>query len=167
MEAVTIIDILRRGGIEVLTAGLEDGPVTGSRGTRLLPDALLVDVLDETFDMIVLPGGIPGADHLAENQGLRDLLRRHEAAGSCLAAVCAAPKALVRSGVLEGKLATAYPGVLEAEKHARISNEAVVIDGQIVTSRAAGTAMEFALTLVELLAGTGRRETVERGLHRA
>lgn len=166
MEAVTVIDILRRGGIDVLTAGLEPGPVTGSRGTRLLPDTLLGEVLGETFDMIALPGGIPGADHLADNRELGELLHRHAAAGSYLAAVCAAPKALARRGLLDGKLATAYPGVLAAEGHSHISNDAVVIDGRVVTSRAAGTAMDFALALVELLAGAERRAAVERGLVR-
>ena len=167
MEAVTVIDILRRGDIDVLTAGLEPGPVTGSRGTRLLPDALLDDVLGESFDMIALPGGIPGADHLAENPELGELLLRHAAQGSYLAAVCAAPKALARRGLLDGKLATAFPGVLAAEGHSKISDEAVVIDGRVVTSRAAGTALDFALVLVELLAGPERRASVEQGLVRA
>lgn len=166
MEAVTIVDILRRGGIEVVTAGLQPGPVTGSRGVRFVPDTSLAEVSDETFDLIALPGGIPGADHLAADARLADMIRRHHGQERYLAAVCAAPKVLARAGVLRNRRATAFPGVLAAEQHEDISEEAVVIDGQVVTSRAAGTAMDFALKLVEVLEGESRRHEVEKGLVR-
>ena len=166
MEAVTIIDILRRAEIEVVAAGLSEGGVTGSRGVTFIPDALLADVADQEFDMVALPGGIPGADNLAADAVLESVIRRHEEQDRFIAAVCAAPKVLARHGVLSGKHATAFPGVLEQEAHPQISSQAVVRDGNVITSRAAGTAMDFALTLVESLEGTEKRKAVEAGLVR-
>ena len=166
MEAVTLIDILRRGGVEVISAGLEKGPVTGSRGVRLIPDCDLDDIDAGQVDLVALPGGIPGADHLAEDARIGRILRRMTETGKLVGAVCAAPKALVRHGVLQGRTATAYPGVLATEGHADISDQAVVRDGTVISSRAAGTAMDFALELVEALQGRDVRLEVERGLIR-
>ena len=166
LEAVTIVDVLRRAGIDVVVAGLQPGLVTASRGVRIQPDLDLDEALRSEYDMVALPGGLPGADHLAGDERLRQLLQRMHGAGKLLGAVCAAPKVLARSGVLEGKRATAYPGVLQAEGHPDISGEAVTRDGTIITSRAAGTALEFALALVEALEGSAAREDVERGLVR-
>jgi 4-methyl-5(b-hydroxyethyl)-thiazole monophosphate biosynthesis len=166
MEAVTIIDILRRAGIEVVAAGLEEGPVTGSRGTRILPDMTLDDALHSEFDMVVLPGGLPGSDHLAADQRLTRLLKRMNESGRFVGAVCAAPKVLARCGILKGRKATAFPGVLQAESHPDISSDPVTRDGTVITSRSAGTAMDFALALTEILAGRETRDEVEAGLAR-
>ncbi|MBT8060803.1 MAG: DJ-1/PfpI family protein [Gammaproteobacteria bacterium] len=166
MEAVTIIDLLRRGGIEVVAAGLSDGPVTGSRGTRILPDTTLDEALETDFDMVVLPGGLPGSDHLAADDRVTGLLRRMNESGRFVGAVCAAPKVLARAGILDGKRATAFPGVLQAEAHPDIGGEPVVRDGTVITSRSAGTAMDFGLALVEALAGRETRKEVEAGLAR-
>ena len=166
MEAVTIIDLLRRGGIEVVAAGLEDGPVTGSRGTRILPDMTLDEALGQEFDMVVLPGGLPGSDHLAADERVTSLLRRMNESGRYVGAVCAAPKVLARTGILDGKRATAFPGVLQAESHPDIGPEPVVRDGTVITSRSAGTAMDFGLALLEALAGRETRDSVEAGLAR-
>src|SRR5262245_45668197 len=102
LEAVTIIDILRRAGIEVVTAGLASGPVRASRGVVLVPDTLLDQVLSQEFDMIVLPGGKGGADRLAEDERVRDLLLRAFEQGKYIAAICAAPRVLAESGLLKG-----------------------------------------------------------------
>lgn len=167
IEAVTVIDILRRANIEVVVAGLTAGPVKCSRGTVIVPDMALDDVIDAAFDMIVLPGGMPGAEHLKNDQRILDLLRRLASTGKFVAAICAAPMALHAAGVLQNKTATSYPGVLDQLPGSHVySTQAVVIDGNIVTSRGPGTAMDFALTLVELLAGPGRRNRVEAPLER-
>lgn len=168
LEAVTIIDLLRRAGLEVVTAGLDDKPVTASRGVRLIPDAGLDDLVGDAFDMIVLPGGLPGADHLDRDPRIRALLKAHAARGAVTAAICAAPKVLASAGLLDGRSATSYPGVIDRMNlpHTRVVAEAVVVDGEVVTSRGPGTAMDFALTLIELLLGKERRDQVEGPLMR-
>lgn len=167
LEAVTIIDILRRAGIDVVSAGLTAGPVRASRGTVLLPDATLDEVQQQSFDLVVLPGGMPGSEHLRDDARVVALLQRTAAAGKRVAAICAAPMALHAAGLLEGKRATSYPGVLDQLQGShRYSQDAVVVDGQVTTSRGPGTAMDFALALVEQLAGRARREQVEAGLER-
>jgi len=168
LEAVTIVDILRRAGIAVVTAGLEPGLVLGSRGTRVQPDATLDDALAMDYDLVALPGGLPGADHLRDDPRIRALLLKMAASGKHTAAICAAPMALAAAGLLDGKRATAYPGVLDnldlplTDKRP----DAVVVDGKVVTSRGPGTAMDFALTLIEVLAGREKRDQVEAGLVR-
>ena len=167
LEAVTVVDILRRAGIEVITAGLEPGPVKASRGTVLLPDADLDEVRHQSFDMVVLPGGMPGSENLKNDTRVIALLKSAAATGRFVGAICAAPMALHAAGLLQGKNATSFPGVLNqlpGSHHYR--NAAVVVDGNIVTSRGPGTAMDFALTLVELLVGRIRRDQVEAGLAR-
>ncbi|HQR50046.1 MAG TPA: DJ-1/PfpI family protein [Methylophilaceae bacterium] len=167
LEAVTVIDILRRAGIEVITAGLLPGPVVASRGTVLLPDAELGQVLHQAFDMIVLPGGMPGSEHLKNDARVIALMKQLAASGKYVAAICAAPMALHAAGLLQGKNATSFPGVLDQLPGSHhYCSDAVVVDGNIVTSRGPGTAMDFALTLVELLVGKASRERVESGLER-
>jgi len=166
LEAVTIIDLLRRAGIEVIAAGLESGPVTASRGVRLLPDMTLDEALGMDYDMVALPGGLPGSDHLADDQRLTALLRSMNESGRFVGAVCAAPKVLAREGILEGKQATAFPGVLQAEMHPEITGNPVTRDGRVITSRSAGTAMDFALEIIDALLGSEQRDTVEKSLER-
>jgi protein deglycase len=166
LEAVTVIDLLRRAGVEVIVAGLREGTVTASRGVRIVPDMTLDQALQLEFDMVALPGGLPGADHLAADRRLADLLKRMNESGRFVGAVCAAPKVLARAGVLQGRIATAYPGVLQQEGHSDISGDAVIRDGTVITSRGPGTAMDFALELIEALAGRPARESVEKGLVR-
>jgi len=167
IEAVTIIDLLRRASIEVTVAGLVPGPVTASRGVVLLADTTLEEIDGETFDMIVLPGGGPGSDALDRDERIRTLIRDQYEAGRYVAAICAAPKVLAHIGLLEERKATAYPGTLEGEPgNIQLLDAAVVIDGKIVTSRGPGTAMVFALTLIELLLGVEAREKVDAGLQR-
>jgi 4-methyl-5(b-hydroxyethyl)-thiazole monophosphate biosynthesis len=169
LEAVTVIDLLRRAGIEVVTAGLTDGPVTASRGVVLIPDRSLDQVIDDDFDMIVLPGGLPGADHLDADPRIHALLQRMAEQERYTAAICAAPKVLLNAGLLDGRKATAYPGVIDGlmTKNSQLLADAVVTDGKVVTSRGPGTAMDFALTLIERLLGADKREEVETPLMRA
>lgn len=168
LEAVTVIDLLRRAGIEVTTVGLDDQPVKASRGTVLMPDTTLDAVLDQNFDMIVLPGGLPGADHLNNDPRIHTLLMQMTEAGKYTAAICAAPKVLASAGLLNGKHATSFPGALDAINTDNLHYEqtAVVIDGKVITSRGPGTAMDFALTLIELLDSKAKRDEVESALQR-
>lgn len=167
IEAVTVIDILRRAGVEVIVAGLAAKQIKCSRGTVIMPDVLLDDVLNEPFDMIVLPGGMPGAEHLKNDKRIISLLQNMAEASKYLAAICAAPMALHAADLLNHRTATSFPGVLDnlPGSH-RYSTQAVVVDGNIVTSRGPGTAMDFALTLVELLCGAEQRKRVESPLQR-
>jgi 4-methyl-5(b-hydroxyethyl)-thiazole monophosphate biosynthesis len=168
LEAVTIVDLLRRAGIEVVTAGLDAAPVKGSRGTVLLPDTTLDRAIEREYDMLVLPGGLPGATHLEQDVRIVTLVRKMAQDKRFTAAICAAPKVLARAGVLDGKRATAYPGVLDPAQwpNVRLENSAVVTDGRVTTSRGPGTAMDFALELIALLAGKEKRNQVETGLQR-
>ena len=153
LEAVTLIDLFRRAGLDVLTAGLDNEVVTCSRGVRILPDTTLEQVKKATFDLVVLPGGMPGTDHLDRDPRIQSIIKEHFAAGKYIGAICAAPKVLASAGLLEGKIATGFPGTLERLdlKNTRLSNAAVEVDGKIVTSRGPGTAIDFALTLIELV----------------
>ena len=168
LEAVTIIDLLRRAGIHVVTAGLDHQPIRASRGTVLLADSTLDDALQHEYDMIVLPGGLPGADHLNQDPRIQRLVKDMAARGKYTAAICAAPRVLATAGLLKGKRATSFPGSLDGfpTEGVHYEENAVVIDGKIVTSRGPGTAMDFTLTLIELLVGKDKRDAVEKPLQR-
>lgn len=160
IEAVTIIDVLRRAEIDVTVAGLMPGPVTGSHGISIETDADLEAVIDEDYDLIALPGGLPGADHLEDHIPLRERLQGQIARGGQVAAICAAPKVLAAAGLLEGRNATSYPGFLDADQ-LQYLEAPVVSEDEITTSRGPATALRFALTLVERLAGSEQREMLE------
>ncbi len=168
LEAVTVVDLLRRAEFQVLTAGLEEGPVRASRGTVLLPDATLEQIQGQAFDLVALPGGLPGADHLNADERIHRLLRETHARGGWVAAICAAPRVLADAGLLRGRRATSYPEALTPAQRegVRFVEEPVVVDDRVITSRGPGTAMDFALALIEALAGRERREAVEGPLMR-
>lgn len=155
IEAVTVIDILRRAGIEVISAGLTDGPVKGSRGVTVVPDTGVHRILEDDFDMVVLPGGLPGTTNLRLDKRIHDIVKRvHERKGY-VTAICAAPTIYAELGFLEGRRATSHPSTAEevSAKTGEYSEDRVVVDGHFITSRSPGTAMEFALKLVEVLEG--------------
>jgi 4-methyl-5(b-hydroxyethyl)-thiazole monophosphate biosynthesis len=178
LEAVTIIDLLVRAGVDVVTAGLEAGPVTASRGVVLVPQMTLDEALERDYDMVVLPGGMPGAEHLdngmpgaehLDNDArIAALLRRMADSGRFTAAICAAPRVLANAGLLAGKRATSYPGHLDRMNLPDVSyqEQPVVQDGKVITSRGPGTAMDFTLTLIEQLVGREKRDEVEAALQR-
>lgn len=168
IEAVTVIDLLRRAKIEVVSAGLDDQPVTASRGVRLIPDATLDNALKQEFDMVVLPGGMPGAANLNNDPRIKTLLKDMAAKGRYTAAICAAPFVLGEAGLLAGKAATSFPGFVDKMDLPGTTylTDPVVKDGMVITSRGPGTAMDFALELIETLAGRAKRDEVEAGLQR-
>jgi 4-methyl-5(b-hydroxyethyl)-thiazole monophosphate biosynthesis len=166
IEAVTIVDLLRRAGIEVHTAALGGRLVTGSHGISVTADLGLDGVRAADYDMIALPGGMPGADHLKQDARVIALLGQFAAAGRYTAAICAAPGVLAHAGLLDGRAATSFPGFLNADSAPglRLSADPVVVDGKVVTSRGAGTAMVFGLELIELLEGAAARQQVQERL---
>ncbi|MEW6562560.1 MAG: DJ-1 family glyoxalase III [Pseudomonadota bacterium] len=166
LEAISITNILRRAGIEVVTAGLDAHPVRAARGTVLMPDTTLDAALHQSFDLIALPGGQPGTNNLKADARILALVKRMAQEGKTVAAICAAPSVLATAGLLDGKQATSFPGALDAFPQVLRQPQAVVIDGQFITSRGPGTAMDFALTLVERLAGSAKRHEVEAALQR-
>lgn len=170
LEAVTIMDLLVRGGVEVVRASLEEEPlIRASRGTLLVAETSLSEVAQDHFDLIALPGGLPGADYLRDDLTLRAMLQGQYQAGGLIGAICAAPQVLVAAGLLDGKKATSYPGVIDQHpaKGMTYVNQPVVVEGNIITSQGPGTAMDFALTLVEKLQGIEVRQEVEATLVRS
>jgi 4-methyl-5(b-hydroxyethyl)-thiazole monophosphate biosynthesis len=152
IEAVTIIDILRRGGIDVTVAAVGDMRPTGSHGIGIECDAPMEACAEERMDAIVLPGG-PGTRHLRDSAGVRALLIEHARRGALVAAICAAPTVLEAAGLLKGKRATSHPDQKPEMKSCRYEETAVVEDENIITSRGAGTSIEFAAAVVRRLSG--------------
>lgn len=166
LEAVTVVNILRRAGISVTLAGLSTGALRGSRGVLLTPDIPLDEVLTNNYDMLVLPGGQPGTNRMKADARVLKLAQQMMAQDKYVAAICAAPSVLAAAGLLDGKRATCYPGALDAFPQVLQQHTAVVEDGKLITSRGPGTAMDFSLALVERLAGKSKRDEVEAGLVR-
>lgn len=166
LEAVTVVNILRRGGVSVSLAGLTNGVLRGSRGIMLQPDTTLDAALNHEFDMIVLPGGQPGTNHLKADNRVLQLVKKMSAQDKYITAICAAPSVLAEAGLLTGKRATSFPTCLDDYPAVMQHMAAVVEDGKLITSRGPGTAMDFALILLERLSGAAKRQEVEAGLVR-
>jgi 4-methyl-5(b-hydroxyethyl)-thiazole monophosphate biosynthesis len=165
LEAITIVDVLRRAEANVTLASIEESTaITASRQTRIVADCLLSDCIDQDFDCIAIPGGMPGADRLSQCGMLIEKLREQAAGNKYYSAICAAPEVvLARNGLLEGRRATGHP-MFQSSLDVPDGGGQVVQDGNCLTSQGAGTALEFALTLVETLYGPERRQTVAESL---
>jgi len=160
-EAILPADLLRRAGVDLILAGLEGLSVTGSHDIVFEADMQLSD-LPEDLDGIILPGGMPGAAHLAENEELISLVKRCHNDSLLVGAICAAPAlVLEKSGILEGRRFTCYPGLEQKVHGAQFVEEPVVVDSNIITSRGVGTAGLFGLQIVEYL--LGRKTAKELG----
>lgn len=164
IEAITIIDILKRAGVQAKFVGLDADILTGAHGVKVHADTTLDKISESEFDMIVLPGGLPGAQYLADSDRLKAVLKEFDASGKFVAAICAAPMALAKAGIIKQSY-TCYPGFeTKVAKDGYISSQNVVKDGNIITSRGPATAMEFALELVRNLCGEQIYKDVKEGL---
>ncbi|MBM4252058.1 MAG: DJ-1/PfpI family protein [Deltaproteobacteria bacterium] len=164
IEAVTIIDVLRRADLAVKTCYLRDPDVTGAHRLTVKADQSLDSVDASRCAMVVLPGGMPGSSNLAEDRRVLDLVRSVDRSGGYVAAICAAPMVLAAAGVLGGKRATCYPGFETKLEGASVSKDKVVVDGKLVTGNGPGSAVPFALKLVELLRGKVVADELAKGL---
>ena len=160
IEALTVVDVLRRANITCEMVGLED-KVTGSHGIQVIPDSVFEEDLSD-YDLVVLPGGMPGSANLRDNEVLIDELQGLNQAGKKLAAICAAPIVLNRAGLLSDKKFTCYDGVQEQIADGSYIKETVVVDGNIITSRGPATALAFSYHLVEILGGDA--ESLRKGM---
>ncbi|WP_460120669.1 DJ-1 family glyoxalase III [Pseudomonas sp. S2_C03] len=162
LQAVTLVDVLRRAKVEVVVASIEGRRMlTCARGTRITADAMLVDVLAQPFDLIALPGGAVGAQHLSAHQPLQQLIKDQVKAGRLFAGIGEAPAlALQASGALRQRRMTCLPSISHQLSGCNFVDQPVVVDGNCVTAQGSGSALEFALTLVEQLCGKAIRAAV-------
>jgi 4-methyl-5(b-hydroxyethyl)-thiazole monophosphate biosynthesis len=167
VEAVITIDLLRRAGIHVVVASIYPDrlQVTASRKTKLVADALLSEVAHQSFDMIIIPGGLPGAAHLRDSEVLTKLLLQQNADNKWIAAICAAPVYVLQThGILQGKAATCFPGEQNNLKDQSRADETVVVDHNCITSQGVGTAIPFALEIIKQLEGQAKSSDVARAI---
>lgn len=165
IEAIATVDILRRANIPVQTVSItNDRVVTGAHEVPVTADATFEQADFSDVDYLVLPGGMPGAKHLNEHEGLKTLINQFNERKKPIAAICAAPMVLGGLGILDGKRATSYPGFEPELLGAQTTGENVVMDDNITTGRGPGLVFEFALRLVEQIAGLSVRQEVQNGL---
>jgi len=162
IEALTIVDVLRRAGITVDMIGVVGSMITGAHGVKVVMDKRLNAVRAEDYEGIVLPGGSPGYINLSKSNALKEMIKQMNSKGKLVAAICASPAVLAKAGVLDNRHATIYPGMEKELPYPR--DERVVVDGNVVTSQGPGTALEFALKIVELLKGSGEAAKLRRAL---
>ena len=163
LEAVTIIDIFRRAGAEVTVASVNRLQVTASRGVKLVADVLIGDCREQRYDLIALPGGMPGAEHLRDCKELEQMLRDQQQHGRLLAAICASPAVVfAHHGLIDKCKATCYPSLIEQLPNPDKTGSTVVVDGTCVTSQGPGTAAAFALKLIELLFSSEKAHQIAR-----
>lgn len=161
IEATTIIDVLRRAGAQVTVASVDELEVTASRGVRIVADTVISQCAGDTFDLIALPGGMPGAEHLRDCRELEAMLKDQNRQGRLFAAICASPAVvLVSHGLLEQRKATCYPSFADRLSNSEAAGEIVVVDNNCITSQGPATAIPFALKLVELLIDAKTAEKV-------
>lgn len=166
VEAITPIDFLRRAGADVTTVAVgKKLTVTGSHGIDVLADKMIEDIDVNDADMIVLPGGFPGYQNLAVNNTLTTHIDAMIKSGRLVGAICGAPAAILGNrGYLEGKKATCYPGMEDMLTGAVVCTDSVCVDGNVITSRSAGTATDFAMALVKVLLGEGEYTKLKKAV---
>ncbi len=165
IEALGTVDILRRAQIPVETVSItDDKKVTGAHGVPVLADKTFAELDFSAIEVLVLPGGMPGAKNLNEHEALKRKIQEHAEKGRVVAAICAAPMVLGGLGLLDGKKATCYPGFEPELIGAKVTGDNVSVDKNIVTGKGPGLVFEFALELVETIAGAGTRKEVREGL---
>ena len=154
IEAIAPVDILRRAGIEVVTAGLTSGAITGAKGVRVIPDYELESVGEQKFDAVILPGGLGGAEQLAASDMVTEILLRANREGWLIAGICASPALVLNKiGLLKGKKATCYPSFLDKLEESEAIKASVVLEDGLITSAGPGTALIFGLNIAASLVG--------------
>jgi len=165
MEAITIVDVLRRAGATVIIASVDQINIKASNGLEFKANRLISECMDETFDLIALPGGIPGAHNLRDSKELETLLKKQSDLGKYYAAICASPAVVLHHhGLVTPGKVTCHPGFVGLIDDGNIVDSNVVVDNHCITSRGAGTACEFALSLVGLLYSEEKKKEVAQGL---
>ena len=164
IEALAVVDILRRAGAEVITAGTVENPIEGRNKIKVLADTSLDSLKDHDFDMIVLPGGTVGTENLKKDVRVKEIVERLYKKGRFVTAICAAPTVLSAIGITVGRTVTSHPTVRTKLDKEKISEERVVVDGNIITSQGPGTAIEFAFKLVEVLFEKDKVADVNKGV---
>lgn len=165
IEGLTVVDILRRAGVDTQTVSIMGRKeITGSHHIALQADQVFEETSFEDGTLFVLPGGMPGTKHLGAHEGLTALLKKAAAEGRRVAAICAAPSVLGDLGLLEGKHAACYPGFEDRLRGAQVEFTPVVTDGNITTSRGMGTAIPFALSLTAQLTNEEKAEELAKGI---
>jgi len=163
LEAVTIIDVLRRAKADVTVASVGSRKITASRGVKLVADVVISDCVGKVYDLIALPGGMPGAKNLRDSNELTEILKVQASSGKLYAAICASPAVVLKHhGLLQNKKATCYPTLASALDNAVDSK--VVVDGNCITSQGPATALHFSLKLVELLFGKEKAQQVAQAM---
>lgn len=163
VEGVTQVDFLRRAGVEVLTVSItENKCVKGNFGMTIQTEAILSEINDEQYDMIVLPGGVKGMENLKSNAKVTELLEKFYKEDKWVAAICASPTILGAIGLLEGKRAVCYPGFENGLIGATVVSDDVVVDGKVITSKGPGTSFKFALKLIDVLCGKETSDDIGR-----
>lgn len=165
IEGLTVVDLMRRAGIEAVTVSVKDTrEVRTSHGITLYTDCVFKDTDFSDAEMLVLPGGMPGTLNLGACLPLTELLTKFYREGKKVAAICAAPSIFAKLGFLEGRRATAYPSFMDQLSGARTTEEAVVVDGNVTTSRGLGTAIDFSLSLITQLLGKEKAEEIAESI---
>ncbi len=162
VEAVAPIDVLRRAGVEVIIAGLTPDPVPSARDVKIVPDTTVDNLNPQELDMVILPGGAGGVERLKADPRVERFIKAMQDKKKLIGAICAAPTALAKFCVLEGKRATVYPSLVEEIKPAQFVDQTVVEDENLITSQGPGTALEFGLKLAEKLVGKEKAREVAR-----
>ena len=165
IEALTVVDILRRAGIEILTLSITDSlKVAGAHSIIIEADALAKSVDLDEFDGLVLPGGMPGTTNLGACEAVTSAIKKFNDEGRLLCAICAAPSVLGMNGILEGKEAVCYPGFEDKLLGAKIGSGKVAVSGNCITSRGMGTAIDFALAITAHFLGREKADSISRGI---
>jgi 4-methyl-5(b-hydroxyethyl)-thiazole monophosphate biosynthesis len=165
LEAIAIIDCLRRAGADLTIASVQKLQIITARKVKITADCLITDCLGQVYDLIVLPGGMPGAENLRDSKELIEMLKQQKASGRLYAAICASPAVVFEHhGLLADKKATCFPAFIDTLKNKQAINQSVVVDGNCVTSQGPGTALEFSLKLVELLFGSEKSQQLAKAM---
>lgn len=164
IETMTVIDVLRRAGLEVISAGIQKGPLKGSRGVNLVPDTTLEAALKDSYDAVVLVGGQPGVNNLRADKRVLAMVQKAVEENKLVGAICAAPLILRDAGLIEGRRLTSYPGIRDELSGCDYREDRLVQDGRLLTSRGPGTAMEFALALVEQLVSKEKTDELKQAM---